>query len=124
MSRVDRSVGDETSFISRLKAIRYDYGLNIAHKRVGSGLGRTEQAKVVDTVQSEESRETGLVDGASNLGKGGGGRVGGTVGESGDNTDLALSESGRDQGGKKGGGEHTGRHDGLSGVDVRNGSGE
>ena len=116
MRRVDRSVGNETSFIPRLKTKSRHYRLDVSDKRVRSGLGRAEKAKVVDAVQSQKSRIARLIDNAADFGKGGSIRVGGTVGERGDDTDLALSESGGDKGGKEGGGEQTGRHVGRSGV--------
>jgi hypothetical protein len=112
MRRVDRSIGDDAGTVPSLQTIRNNDGLDVTDEGIRPCLGGTEETKVVDGVQGQKSRHAGLVDNAADFRKRGSGRVGGTVGESGDDTILAhaLSEDGGDKGGKEDSGEHTGRH--------------
>lgn len=112
MRRVNRSIGNDSCTVPGLKAVRYNDWLDVTDQGVGSGFRRTEDAKVVDGVQGQKSRHAGLVDDAADFRKRGSGRVGGTVGEGGDDAGLAhaLGENGGHEGGKEGSGEHTGRH--------------
>lgn len=92
-----------------------DCGTHVTDQRVGSRLGRTENTKVIDTVQRKQSRVTRLVDDASDLSKSRGGGVGRAVREGGDDTSLVDGSSGRVLshdcgGGEKCGGENSDGH--------------
>lgn len=111
VSRVNRSIGDDAGVVAGGQTVCDDNWFHIPHERIRPGLGRTEKTEIIHTVQRKESRDTGLVDGASDGSEGRCSGVGDTIGESGDDTGLALSEdSGRDEGGKEGRGEHTDGH--------------
>lgn len=62
MSRVDGSIRNQPGSVPRLGAVGDDDGLDVSDDRVWAGLGGSEDAKVVDAVQGQETGERGLVD--------------------------------------------------------------
>lgn len=79
------------SSVTRLGAVSDDNGLNVADQRLGSLLGRTVDAEVVDAVEGDETRHGGLVDLGTNRVKLGLVGVGGAIGAYG--CDLSTGRS-------------------------------
>lgn len=80
VSSGDDTIWDQTSVVSRLCAVRNDNRLDISDQAVGSSLRGTEETKVVNPVQGEETGKGSLVDLSSDRLKVRFGRVGHTVG--------------------------------------------